>query len=98
MPRKGSQASSPGSGRYAALGHVQGGSYADALKGSGELWERVFTALCNQGDAMIVGRTRDGSALFLRILSEDGNAEFYEGSSSGLCSTLYGIAEAAEGS
>ena len=95
MAGKGNKLGATGGGRYAAVGGVAQGSAEAALTGSGALLESVLVALVSRGDALFIGRTRDGSALLVRVLSEEGNGEWYEGSSSGLLSTLQGIWEAA---
>lgn len=89
-------ASGTGAGRYGLIGSGRGGSAQSALSGADEMLGRAVVAVVGAGDAIFIGSTRDRSAVFVRVLSELGNEEWYEGSSSGLISTLDSIREAAE--
>ena len=95
MASKSNQLGLSSESRYAVVGGPKGGSALDALHGSGPVLEACLAALLGRGDAMVIGRTRDSSAIFIRVLSGDGGGEWYEGSSSGLISTLEAIREAA---
>lgn len=96
MPNTRTTVRSATDNRYATVGGRSGGSAVSALEGSSDVLHQCVSALISRGDALFVGRTKDGSAILLRVYSEGGNGEWYEGSSSGLISTLYAITEAAK--
>lgn len=96
MPSKTNGVANANAGRYSTVGGRSGGSAVRALEGCAEVLAECVTALVGRGDALFIGTVRDGSAVLLRVYSESGNGEWYEGSSSGLISTLYAITEAAK--
>jgi len=96
LPRSHAGTPSPGgAGKYEQVGGRVSGSAVAALADLEEVLGEAVIAVVSSGDAIFFGTTRDGTAVVVRVYSEAGNGEWFEGSNVGLDSTLRGLKDAA---
>jgi len=54
----------------------------------------ILDGIADAGDAIIIGKTADGSAFAIRLLSDSGDERAYEGTQEGLDRVFANLAEA----
>jgi hypothetical protein len=82
-----------GPGRYAALKSRVGNGGVSFGQVSGETLRGCIEAVVGAGDAILFGRTSDGGALSVRVLSDGATECWYPSDASELLELLEGLQE-----
>lgn len=83
-------------GRYGPNGAGGGSDAVRYGRTDAELLRECVDAVSARGDALLLGRTKDGSAFHVRILSDAGGAAYYPPTEDALQHVLTYVIEAAK--
>lgn len=97
MQAQGRQKGNGHASLYAALNGASAGRSVSYGQVSGDLLSRCVERVTNRGDALLLGRTTDGGALSIHVLSDGVVNKFYVSDASELMELLEGLIAAVDG-